>query len=47
MGAKDSTGPNEALRYVDNAGIVRYRPAYMLQDESLERAGRAPPRSNV
>jgi len=47
MGAKDATGPNETLRYVDRAGIVRYHPAYMLQDESLERAGRAPHRSNV
>uniref|UniRef100_A0A914WH12 FAD synthase n=1 Tax=Plectus sambesii TaxID=2011161 RepID=A0A914WH12_9BILA len=47
MGAKDSTGPNEALRYVDKAGVVRYHPAYMLEDESLERAGRSTHRSNV
>lgn len=47
MGAKNTTAPNEALRYVDNAGITRYHPAYTLQDEALERVGRTAHRSNV
>jgi len=40
IGEKHNTKPNPALEYVDEDGVRRYRPAYMLQDTSKERDGR-------
>lgn len=40
LGNKDDTERNEALKYLDADGKERYRPAYELQDGSLERRGR-------
>lgn len=35
-----NSSPNPALKYVDEDGSTKYRPAYCLQDEHLERVGR-------
>lgn len=40
LGEKRNTAPNPSLAQVDSDGNVTYKPAYMLQDESLERDGR-------
>lgn len=40
LGNKDNTKKNPSLEYTDNMGVKRYRPAYMLEKESLEREGR-------
>lgn len=40
LGSKSNTERNEQLRYVDERGTTRYRPAYMLATEELERNGR-------
>jgi len=40
LGNPDNTQPNPALRFSDANGIVKYQPAYMLTDGSLERQGR-------
>ncbi|XP_064455862.1 FAD synthase-like [Ornithodoros turicata] len=36
----DSDVPNEALVYVNDRGVKRFKPAYLLEDDSLERCGR-------
>ena len=38
LGSSHNTNPNPALKYED--GSNRYKPAYMLEDGHLERAGR-------
>jgi len=40
LGRPDNTQPNPALAYTNSAGETLYRPAYSLQDPSLEREGR-------
>ena len=40
LGGKNDTDRNEALKYLDADGKARYKPAYELQDGSLERKGR-------
>lgn len=40
IGNRNNTGPNPNLRYIDNNGITRYKPAYCLLDEKVEREGR-------
>ena len=40
LGRPDNTQPNPALAYTNSAGETMYRPAYSLQDPSLEREGR-------
>lgn len=41
LGSVPTTKPNPALREGED-GIERYKPAWKLEDESLERAGRLP-----
>jgi len=41
LGNPDNTRPNPALAYTGEAGEQRHRPAYMLEDTSLERMGRS------
>ena len=36
----NNTTRNEQLSYIDDRGTKRYRPAYMLLTEELERNGR-------
>ena len=40
LGNPDNTRPNPALAY-NEGGEQRHRPAYMLEDSSLERQGRS------
>ena len=41
LGSPANTKPNPALAYTDQrTGETRFRPAYMLEDHSLERKGR-------
>ncbi|KAL4224834.1 FAD1 flavin adenine dinucleotide synthetase [Mactra antiquata] len=40
LGSMNNTHPNPSLQYVDENGIVKYRPAYSLETDSLERDGR-------
>ncbi|XP_023334165.1 FAD synthase [Eurytemora carolleeae] len=40
LGNPENTQPNPALRFSDEKGLVRYHPAYLLEDGSLERQGR-------
>lgn len=40
LGSMNNTHPNPSLQYVDADGIVKYKPAYKLEADSLERAGR-------
>ncbi len=41
VGSEENTRPNEALQFTDSFGLTRYRPAYKLEDETLERNGRS------
>jgi len=43
LGNPDNTQPNPALSFTDANGVVRYHPAHMLTDGSLERQGRSKP----
>lgn len=40
IGNRNNTGPNPNLRYIDNNGVTRYKPAYCLLDDKGEREGR-------
>lgn len=40
LGCMNNTHPNPSLQYVDADGIVKYKPAFSLEADSLERAGR-------
>jgi FAD synthetase len=40
LGGRLDTHPNPALRIVNDAGEVEYRPAYELVGEQAERLGR-------
>ncbi|KAK6191560.1 hypothetical protein SNE40_003215 [Patella caerulea] len=40
LGSMNNTHPNPSLQYIDDRGIVRYKPAYQLQEISQERDGR-------
>ena len=40
LGNRDDTERNAALKFVDEDGSEKYRPAYELQDGNLERRGR-------
>ncbi|KAL5006659.1 hypothetical protein ScPMuIL_015465 [Solemya velum] len=40
LGSMNNTHPNPQLRYIDNRGIMRYKAAFLLADESEERNGR-------
>ncbi|XP_068630328.1 uncharacterized protein [Battus philenor] len=45
IGSTSNTWPNESLAFTKD-GQVHYRPAWILADGSLERAGRGKPQSN-
>ena len=36
----NNTHPNPVLQYVDDRGVLAYKPAYELSDENKERDGR-------
>lgn len=40
LGGRENTKRNEKLKFVDENSVLRYKPAYMLQNEELERNGR-------
>ncbi|XP_045175056.2 FAD synthase-like [Mercenaria mercenaria] len=40
LGSMNNTHPNPSLQYVDENGIVKYKPAYKLEADSQERDGR-------
>lgn len=40
LGSMNNTHPNPVLQYLDDRGVVCYRPAYQLQDDQKERDGR-------
>lgn len=40
LGSMNNTHPNPSLQYVDENGIVKYKPAYLLEASSEERNGR-------
>ncbi|XP_013410704.1 FAD synthase isoform X2 [Lingula anatina] len=40
LGSMENTHPNPALRYIDQFGLAKYRPAYELEQGDLERSGR-------
>ncbi|XP_033751502.1 FAD synthase-like [Pecten maximus] len=40
LGSMNNTHPNPVLQYIDDRGVVCYRPAYQLQDGLKERDGR-------
>ncbi|XP_070557327.1 FAD synthase-like [Ptychodera flava] len=40
LGSMDNTKRNPLLQYTDDAGKVKYKPAYELEDGNLERHGR-------
>lgn len=40
VGTVSTTVPNPALRVISSSGQTSYKPAWMLEDASLERAGR-------
>ncbi|XP_039285669.1 FAD synthase isoform X2 [Nilaparvata lugens] len=41
IGNKSNTFPNPKLSFIDSDGVKKFHPAYTLDDESAERAGRA------
>ena len=40
LGGQSNTSQNPTLKYIDEKGVEKYKPAYDLQDGSQERAGR-------
>ncbi|KAJ8299630.1 hypothetical protein KUTeg_023690 [Tegillarca granosa] len=40
LGSMNNTHPNPVLQYTDERGVLRYKPAYELMDETKERDGR-------
>lgn len=40
LGSMNNTHPNPLLQYVDEHGVLKYRPAYTLSDPTKERDGR-------
>ena len=40
LGNPDNTRPNPALKYQTDSGEERFKPAYLLEDQTLERQGR-------
>ncbi|KAK9502878.1 hypothetical protein O3M35_011567 [Rhynocoris fuscipes] len=40
LGSTTNSRPNSALQYTDENGETKYKPAYCLEDEFLERVGR-------
>ena len=45
LGGQNNTKPNPHLAYTDENGRASFKPAYQLQDGTLERAGRL--KSNI
>lgn len=40
IGSTANTIPNPSLRYVDNNNVEKYKPAYCLKEDNMERNGR-------
>lgn len=40
LGSMNNTHPNPVLQYTDERGVLQYKPAYELMDETKERDGR-------
>ncbi|XP_062598134.1 FAD synthase-like [Saccostrea cucullata] len=40
LGSMNNTHPNPLLQYIDDHGVLRYKPAYTLSDPTKERDGR-------